>query len=55
MSVFQESRTERNKQTHDIRCDKSKKKFNYQNQNKSHVKVKNSDQEMFQLRGLIVK
>jgi len=53
-SVFQESRTERNMQTHDIRCGKSKKKFHYKNQNKSHAKVKNSDQEMFQLQGTVV-
>lgn len=52
-SVIQESRTERNMQTHDIRCGKSKKKLNYENQNKSHAKVKNSNQEMFQLKGTV--
>jgi len=40
-------------QTHDIRCGKSKKKLNYENENKSHAKVKNSNQEMFQLQGTV--
>jgi len=52
-SVFQESRTERNMQTHDIRCGKSKKKLSYENQNKSHAKVKNINQEIFQLQGTV--
>ena len=40
-------------QTHDIRCGKSKKKLIYENQNKSHAKVKKSNKEMFQLQGTV--
>ena len=52
-SVFQESRTERNMQTHDIKCGKLKRKLNCENQNKRHAKVKNSNQEIFQLQGTV--
>jgi hypothetical protein len=51
--VFQESRTERNMRTHDIRYGKSKKKLSYENQNKSHAEVTNSNREMFQLQGTV--
>lgn len=52
-SVFQEGRTERKMKTCDIRCGKSKKKLNYENHNKSHAKVKISNQETFQLQGTV--
>ena len=51
-SVFQDSRAERKMKIHDIRRGKSKRKLSYENQNKSHAEVKNSNQEVFQLQGI---